>query len=798
MCYNIIVIDMKKKETNELKGFTEKEVEERIALGLVNYDDGPKTKTIKEIILSNILTYFNFLNMALGASVFIAGVLDGQALMGLKNCLFMGVIIINSIISIIEEIISKKIIDKLSMLNESKIDTIRDGNVVSLSLDELVMDDITLLKSGHQVVADSLILDGSVEVNESLLTGEPDSILKKEGDMVLSGSFIVSGNAYARVTHVGKDNYISVISAEAKYESKVHSVIMDSFESLLKILSFLIIPIGIIMFFSQLAATGGSVTGSIFYTVAALIGMIPEGLVLLTSSVMAVSVIRLSKYKVLVQQLYCIETLARVDVICLDKTGTLTMGKMQVHDILPSKPYSKEEMANILSIYGSLSGDENATIKAIREKFGDIVESHKEDELPFSSERKFSGIKVQDIGSIYLGAPEFLLKKDYSKYEDILKDKTLDYRTLVIAKNSEPLSKNPTNLEVIGFIFLEDIIRENASSTLDYLKSQGVLIKIISGDNAKTVEGIARRCGLDNLNSVNTDTLSDEELVSVVDKVNVFGRVTPKQKKLIVSTLQSSGECVAMTGDGVNDVLALKQSDCAISVASGSEAARNVSKLVLLNDDFGSIPYILKEGRRTINNIERSASLLLVKTIYTILLILFSVIISSKYFFIPIQLTLITTFTIGTPSFILALEPNTDLVKGKFLLKVVSRALPTSLTVLFNVILVTCFTMAFNLSYEMQSSLSVYLTAITGLIYLYKICKPFTIIRGTLFTVMLAGFLFCITREYAFFNLIKLNPTSILIIFVLALDSLYVYKRLNYLITKAFHKLDPTIEIETI
>ena len=284
----------------------------------------------------------------------------------------------------------------------------------------------------------------------------------------------------------------------------------------------------------------------------------------------------------------------------------------------------------------------------------------------------------------------------------------------------------------------------------------------------------------------------------MVDKVNVFGRVTPKQKKLIVSTLQSSGKCVAMTGDGVNDVLALKQSDCAISVASGSEAARNVSKLVLLNDDFGSIPYILKEGRRTINNIERSASLLLVKTIYTILLILFSVIISSKYFFIPIQLTLITTFTIGTPSFILALEPNTDLVKGKFLLKVVSRALPTSLTVLFNVILVTCFTMAFNLSYEMQSSLSVYLTAITGLIYLYKICKPFTIIRGTLFTVMLAGFLFCITREYAFFNLIKLNPTSILIIFVLALDSLYVYKRLNYLITKAFHKLDPTIEIETI
>ena len=328
------------------------------------------------------------------------------------------------------------------------------------------------------------------------------------------------------------------------------------------------------------------------------------------------------------------------------------------------------------------------------------------------------------------------------------------------------------------------------------MKSQGVLIKIISGDNAKTVEGIAKKCGLNKLNSVNTDTLSDEELVSVVDKVNVFGRVTPKQKKLIVSTLQSSGKCVAMTGDGVNDVLALKQSDCAISVASGSEAARNVSKLVLLNDDFGSIPYILKEGRRTINNIERSASLLLVKTIYTILLILFSVIISSKYFFIPIHLTLITTFTIGAPSFILALEPNTDLVKGKFLLKIVSRSLPTALTVIFNVILVTCFSTVFDLSYDLQSTICVYLTAITGFIYLYKICYPFSVVRRILFFVLFNGFLYSVIYQYNFFSLLPISYTSLLITFVLSIDSLYIYKKLNHFITLLFHKFDSSIMVE--
>lgn len=778
------------------KGLTKEQVAQRFSEGLVNFDDQPKTKTIKKIIASNFFTYFNFLNIALGSAVFIAGVLNGQLFQGLKNCLFMGVIIINSIISIIEEIISKKIIDRLSVLSESTITTIRAGDKLELSLEEIVLDDIIVLSTGHQIVTDSIIMEGEIEVNESFLTGEPDAILKKKGDMLLSGSFIVSGNCVAKVEHVGADNYVSTISKEAKYEKKINSVIMESFERLLKILSFLIIPIGIIMYFSQLNATNGNITEAIFTTVAALIGMIPEGLVLLTSSVMAVSVIRLSKYKVLVQQLYCIETLARVDVICLDKTGTLTEGKMQVVDYIPFKKHTKEEMKDILCAYKNQTEDNNATMSAIKDYFDDPVDWQKKNALSFSSDRKFSGIEFQEQGSIYVGAPEFLLKEDVKKVEKVLEPYQEDYRVLAVAKNMDKISKNPEKLDIIGFVIIEDIIRKEAKDTLDYFKKQGVMVKIISGDNVSTVLNIAKKVGLKGVSGINVGTLSEEELTEAISKYDVFGRVTPNQKKTIIETLQKSGRTVAMTGDGVNDVLALKKSDCAISVASGSDAARNVSQLVLLDDNFDSLPKIVEEGRRTINNIERSSSLLLVKTIYTILLILFSIVISAKYFFIPIQLTLITTFTIGTPSFILALEPNNDLVKGKFLLKIVSKALPTALTVIFNVVLVTCFVHLFDLSYAMQSSLCVFLTAITGFIYLYKICKPFTWIRRALFTIMLGGFIYCVIFQYSFFNLTPITPVSALIAFVLSIDSLYVYKRLNYFLSKLFHKLDPTINIE--
>ncbi len=773
-------------------GLTKEQVEERKKDGLVNYNELPKTKTIRKIITDNIFNYFNFLNLALGLAVFSAGVLNKDILNSLKNCLFMGVIITNSIISIIEEIISKRITDKLSVLQEAKVETLRDGEITVLSDEEIVMDDIIKLSMGHQIVVDCDIIEGELEVNEALITGEPDIIRKKEGDTLLSGSYIVAGNAKAQVIHIGADNYAAKITKEAKYDKPVNSVIMASFTKLLKILSVLLIPIGIIFFFNQYKITG-NIPESTFATVAALIGMIPEGLVLLTSSVMAVGVIKLYKVKVLVQQLYAIETLARIDTICLDKTGTITEGKMKIVDIIPTNDNPTNKTIDYFEEYANFSEDSNPTMLALKHHF-DAKQKTANDYLPFSSERKYSAIEYDDY-TMYLGAPEIIGgnkgKKETEEYIN-------DYRVIALGKSKEKISdKLPNDIELIGYALLEDIIRPSAKETLNYFKKYNVNVKIISGDNAKTVTNIARKVGLDDAEGINLDKLDKDEIEAVIDKYQIFGRVTPVQKKWIVSYLKSEGHTVAMTGDGVNDVLALKESDCAISIKSGSDAARNVAQLILLNDDFNSLPNVVAEGRQSINNVERSASLLLVKTIYTISLILFSIILSQKYFFIPIQLTFITSFTIGTPSFILALEPNNELVKGNFLIKVLAKALPTALTVVFNVALVTAFSELFNLSYDLQSTLCVYVTTITGLLYLYKICKPFTWLRGTLFFTMLTGFVLGALLLPGVFELIPINYTILLIVFVLSIDSLYVYKLLNYIITLIFHKIDDSIKVES-
>ena len=779
------------KESYLSNGLSSKEVEDRIKMGLINYNDEPKTKTIGQIIADNVFTYFNYLNIALGVATFIAGWMNGNILYGLKNCLFMGVIIVNSIISIVEEIISKKIIDRLSVVSESKINVLRDGAIKELSLDEIVKDDIIKLSLGHQIVADSEVVDGELEVNECLITGESDAIKKKVGDELLSGSFIISGNATAKVIHVGKDNYVSKITNEAKYKKEVNSIVMGSFTKMLKILSVLIIPIGIIMLISQYKITN-NFSESVFTTVASLIGMIPEGLILLTSSVMAVGVIKLYRVKVLVQQLYAIEILARVDTICLDKTGTLTEGHMAVKDLIGTKKYSKNDVDTYLRQYVLASEDNNQTMMALKNYYsGDKIDC--KDKLPFSSSRKFSAIEFDDY-TLYLGAPDVIVKgkfdKEIEKYVD-------DYRVIALGIKKGSIDEKIKGIELIGFALIEDIIRPSAKKTLDYFKENNVEVKIISGDNIKTVMSIAKKVGLNDIKGIDISELSDEELEKAIDEHQIFGRAKPEQKKVIVKYLKSKGHTVAMTGDGVNDVLALKESDCAISVKSGSDAARNVSQLILLNDDFNSLPKVVAEGRQTINNVERSASLLLVKTLYTIFLIIFSIISFQKYFFIPIQLTLITTFTIGAPSFVLALEPNNELVKGNFLFKVFSRSLPTALTVLFNVVLVSAFSSLFNLSYEMQSSIIVILTTATGLYYLFKICHPLNIYRGSLFFVMLIGFLYCIFFQPSFFNILKINEISALIIFVLTLDSFYVYKIINYWITKLFHRFDNTIKVES-
>lgn len=781
---------------NIKEGLTTSQVEERIANNLVNFNDQPPTKTIKQIIMNNFLTYFNFINIILASAIIGAGIYGGQIFESLKNCLFIGVIICNSIISVIQEVISKKTIDKLSVLAEAKVTAIRNTKEVSLSIEEIVLDDILKLNLGNQVVTDAIILEGNIEVNESFLTGEVDPIPKKKGDTILSGSFIVSGSCYAKVEHIGSDNYISKISSEAKYEKKINSVIMNSFEKMLKVLSIIIVPVGILLFTNQMHVTNGNITSSIFNTVGALIGMIPEGLLLLTSSVMAVSVVRLSKYKVLVQQLYCIETLARVDVICLDKTGTITEGSMELAEVIPVDNFEKEKLNTILANISYAFDNTNATMEALQNYYQIKGIWTKNEKIEFSSSRKFSAVSFENRGSFYIGAPEFVLKNDFYKYQEQVENYS-DYRVLVIAFNKEELTEKPINLKVLGFILIQDKIRKEAPATLNFFKKQGVKVKIISGDNFKTVLSIAKRAGLKQAKGMDATLLTKENIDEMLEIYDVFGRVTPNQKKMIIESLQRKGHTVAMTGDGVNDVLALKKADCSIAMASGSDAAKNVSQLVLLDSNFASMPEVVAEGRRTINNVERSASLLLIKTIFTCILVVICIFMESEYFYVPIHLTLITACTISIPSFILALEPNHNLVKGNFMLKVVGKSLPAALTVVYNVVLIVLFREQFNIAHNLTETLIVIMTGTTGFIFLSRICRPFNIFRGILFTSLIMLFTYTVMFQYEFFDLSQVNFNTIILYIVFAFSSMWVFDKLNRGVDFLLKKLDKTYEVRS-
>lgn len=654
-------------------GLTKEEVEERIKENKVNYDTSLPTKSIKTIVRENIFTLFNLINILLGVAVFCVG--------SYKNLLFLIVIFCNTAISIIQEINSKKAVDKLSILAQAKVNCIRDGEKQEIGINSIVLDDLLMLETGNQIVADSIILEGEVEVNESFITGESDVIYKRKGDTLLSGSFVVSGKCKAEVIHIGDENYTSKISSGAKYVKKVNSEIMKSLNGIIKIVSIAIVPIGILLFFNQLGLTENSFKNAVVNTVAAIIGMIPEGLVLLTSTVLAVSVIRLSKRKVLVQELYCIETLARVDTLCLDKTGTITEGTMEVNDIIEITK-SKEELEEILSEISSASDDNNSTIEAIRAKYKNKQKWKVINKIPFSSQKKWSGVCFKDKGSYIIGAPEFVLREKYDEYKERIEKYSNDYRVIIVANSEGDFIEKelPNKLEVLGFVLISDVIRKEASKTLKYFKEQGVNIKIISGDNPITVSKIAKRAGVENSEKyINMQEIkTKEQLEKAAKEYTIFGRVTPVQKKELVQALKKEGHTVAMTGDGVNDVLALKEADCSIAMASGSDATRNVAELVLLDSNFASMPEIVLEGRRTINNIERSATLFLVKTIYAGILAIIFLFVNMPYPFMPIQLTLISTVTIGIPSFVLALEPNKEIIKGKFLRNVISRALRNS------------------------------------------------------------------------------------------------------------------------
>lgn len=715
-------------------GLTESEVKFRKQENLVNYDTTVPTKTIGQIICNNIATPFNFLNLFLAVAVFLVG--------SYKNLLFMGVVICNSIISTIQEIRSKKIIDKLSILASKKVTVIRESLKQHIGINEIVLDDVLIYETGNQVITDSVILDGECEVSEAFITGESESILKKKGDTILSSSFIMSGRCAVKVEHVGLDNYAAKITHDAKYIKKGHSEIMNVINRIVKIISMIILPIGCLLFYRQISISGTTISDAIVHTVAALVVMIPEGLVLLTSIVFAVSIIRLAKVNVLVQELYCMEMLARADVICLDKTGTITEGCMEVVDLLPYQNIHPEDIAKILADYSNTITDRNATMEAIRMKYKEGNHWKSDYFIPFSSSRKWSAVKFKEEGSYILGAPEFILKNLPKDIKEKINFYSEENRVVGLFHSKDDVTKEqiPGDIQLISLLFIKDKIRPEAKQTLDYFKQQGVAVKIISGDHVQTVSKIAENLKIDGYEkAIDVSTLSDKELENIADEYTIFGRVTPEQKKKLICALKNR-HTVAMIGDGINDVLALKEADCSIAVASGSDGARNVSQLVLLDSNFDAMPKVVEEGRRSINNIERSSSLFLTKTIYATLLAILFLFVHLPYPFEPIQLTLISVTTIGIPSFILALEPNHERVKGRFFENILKNSVPTALTVLFHIILLSILLALNTFTVEQTSTLTVLLTAYTGFLLLYELCRPFDRIRKLLWIGMILLF----------------------------------------------------------
>ncbi len=716
-----------------MTGLTNEQVQERIAEGKVNVNENPNTRTYKQIILENTLTFFNFLNIALLVLVLFVR--------SYKNSMFMGIILINTVIGIIQEIRAKKTIDKLAILTESKTVVLREGKKWSISTEKLVLDDLIFLKTGDQVPADVKVLEGTVEVNESLLTGESDNLSKSQGDELFSGSFVTSGEACCQVIHVGKDNYASQITSEAKEFKRHNSELRNSLNAILKVISIIIVPLGAMLFYKQYMIVGDTLKDSVVNMVAAVLGMIPEGLVLLTSVALTLGSMVLATKKTLVQELYCIETLARVDTLCLDKTGTITEGTMKVEDVQlydtaqttvvqhtakfdpetgepvqnvsalkPEVTVSAEkengqiqetvnletvsqeerqklqEIDHIMGNMMSVLHDQNATADALRKRFPSRSDLKLIHAIPFSSDRKYSGAVFEGRGTYLMGAAQFLFPEGNEELLEHCSSYAQEgYRILVLAHSEQETkgTERPTGLEPLGLFLITDVIREEAPDTLAFFDSQGVDLKVISGDDPVTVSAIAKKAGLKNANHyIDATTIkTSEEMQRAVAECSVFGRVTPQQKKQMVQALQSQKHTVAMTGDGVNDVLALKEADCSIAMAAGSDAAKNIANVVLLDSNFGAMPHIVNQGRRVVNNIRSAASMFLIKTIFSVLLSLITIFFGDAYPFEPIQMSLISACAVGIPTFLLTQENNYNKIDHTFLRHVFMNAFPAAVTI---------------------------------------------------------------------------------------------------------------------
>ena len=765
---------LKENPYKEIHGLTLSEVEKRNKEGKVNKIPKGPSRTLGQIIRANLFNRFNAINIALAVVVIIAG--------SPKNSIFAFVIIVNTLIGVFQELKAKATLEKLSIINSAKAKVVREGREYVIPVEEIVLDDLMILSSGDQISADGIVVNNNpFEVDETLLTGESDAIHKLEGDEVLSGSFVVAGKGYCKVTKVGKDTYAARLSEEAKKFKRVTSELQASIDKILKYIMWLLVPISIGLIFTQIYFSKKVWQDATLGAVAGIVGMVPEGLVLLTSLTFVAGVMRLAKWKTLVQELPATETLARVDMLCLDKTGTLTEGTLKVVDVIQLNKLSLKDIESQISAFAEASEGNNATEKALKEKYGKGKKINILNKIAFSSTRKWSGISLENLGTYYMGAPEMLLTNKYNEIEKKVETLASEgKRVLLFARSNEKMVKEklPNDITPIALILIQDKLRKEAPKTLEYFKKQGVNIKIISGDNPITVSAIAKEAGLENAHKcidARKLPMDRQELAEALENNTVFGRVTPHQKKEFVKALKMKGHTVAMTGDGVNDVLALKESDCGIAMASGSDATKAVAQLVLLNSNFSALPEVVAEGRRMINNIERVAVMFLSKTIYSILLALTFIFALMPFPLLPIQLSLIGSIAIGIPSFFLALVPNSGRVKHDFLRRIFyEKSIPNGIAMCINTTIIFFIGYYRGLSIEQCRTLAVIVLGGISLLLLFTIAKPFDrfklILVICMFGLFSLAFIFKIGRMI--FNLEVINLYEFAISIVLIITSL--------------------------
>ena len=714
-------------EVNPATGLNYSQIEERISQNLTNDTHQVRSNSIGKILFKNIFTFFNMICLAVAIALWGVG--------AYSDTIFMLIVIANTLISIIQEIKAKNTIDKLTLTNSNFTKVLREGEAQEIYKKEVVLDDILCLSSGMQIASDSIVVEGEIEVNESLLTGESLAVKKHVGDNLLAGSFVSSGTCKAKVDKVGSANYIEKLSSKAKKYSKPKSELLISLNVIIRLIGIIIIPIGVLMFFNNYSAYNKDIFSTVTKTAGSIVGMIPAGMFLLTSVTLAVSVVRLSKKRTLVQELYCIEMLARVNVLCLDKTGTLTDGSMKVREMVSLTDKFDEKTINkiMASIVGAFH-EANHTAIALKSFFGKGVYTS-EKSLPFSSERKFMGCSFKKLGTFKVGAYEYVMQANKKIVEKAEEYAQQGLRVLLLVESDKSFSKE--NCTPLAFVLLEDNIRKDAPQTIQWFKENGVEVKVISGDNPLTVSEVARRVGIDNYdNYISLQGMSKQDVAEIADKYTIFGRVSPEQKAILVKSMKNKGKTVAMTGDGVNDILALKEADCSVAIAAGSDAARSVSHMVLLDSNFSSMPSVVKEGRRVVNNIQKSSSLFLMKTIFTVVVSIIVLIMGRSYPFSPAQFMTLEYFVIGLPSFFLALQPNHNIIKGKFISNLLRNALPAGITLVLSTMAMYVYQSHTGISNEITCTMASIALTCTGLIILFNLCKPFNPLKAILVATM--------------------------------------------------------------